>query len=383
MTNKIWHASDLNSAYWFIQGSSLGLNWTPVIIPNADTADFLNLPESMKKILRLDKPDLIATLDMGGIDVPVVSIEITTTTPQSQHAKQRVPRLVAASEADVPSIYIIPERKRSGGSNYTLGRDLYYGVNKISDINNVPVFIYHYPDNQGIMVHDPGFPNQPHLGCNSIQDAFRTIDTIITHKINRQNLVALQMNSWISQEIQRHRYIGNQATVTLRNYTTLQEILTNDLSTFLLQNTQMNAARINDTISKLPNRITRRTNTIIFKPAGRLFDHANDPYSGMLAFFDYTFCRLGRGVEEREKNLIYMPMNNQIFNITDEFSPAGYNRYWEHSCPFRINGIPTVDQQFKISHNLQYGCVFTKIKPLRILGYFSDMIVFQDSMLVF
>jgi len=30
-----------------------------------------------------------------------------------------------------------------------------------------------------------------------------------------------------------------------------------------------------------------------------------------------------------------------------------------------------------------YSCVYSKIKPLRILGRFSDMIVFQDSILVF
>jgi hypothetical protein len=45
--------------------------------------------------------------------------------------------------------------------------------------------------------------------------------------------------------------------------------------------------------------------------------------------------------------------------------------------------VPDIDDQFKISHHLQYGCVFTKIKPLRIFGYFSDMIIFQDAILIF
>ena len=102
MPNKIWHASDINAAQWFIAGSSLAnLGWVPVQIPTPGTAEFLNLPEQLKNILRLDKPDLMASLDIGGIDVPVISIEITTTTPQSQHAKQRVSRLVAAAEADI------------------------------------------------------------------------------------------------------------------------------------------------------------------------------------------------------------------------------------------------------------------------------------------
>ncbi|MGD6960071.1 hypothetical protein ACQCWA_20825 [Rossellomorea aquimaris] len=381
--NKIWHASNLNSADWFINGSSLNMNWQPMVIPNAGSADFLNLPESIKKILRLDKPDLIATVDLGGVDVPVVSIELTTTTPQSQHAKQRVPRLVAAAEANVPSIYIIPGRKLSGGSSYRLGADLYYGVDKIQQINGIPVFIYTYPDNGGNLIHDRNYPNQPDLTSQSMIAAFRTIDELILNRINRLGIQGLYNNPWVVQELQNQANIGSQANVLVSNYNTLTEIPTTDLQQFLMQNTNMTSSRINNTISKLPSRITNRHQTIIFRPGGRLLQHANDPYSGMMAFFDYCFCRIDRGVEDREKNLLYMPMNDQINNITDEFSPAGYHRYWQNSCPFRLSGVPTVDQQFQISHHLQYGCEFSKSKPLRILGYFSDMLIFQDSVLVF
>lgn len=384
MPNKIWHPNDFNSAQWFIHGSSInGLNWVPSIIPNPGTAEFLNLPEVLKEILRLDKPDLIATLEIGGIDIPVVSIEITTTTPQSQHAKQRVPRLVAASEAGIPSIYIIPERKRSSGTLYSLGDDLFYGVDRIQQINQVPVFIYAYPDNNGVVLHDHTYPNQPDLTSVSIQNAFRTIDAIIQNKIGGNNISTLYANPWISSEVSRHHTRGARANIRIQNYGTLAEIQTTDLNTFLEHNTNMNRNHIDETIRKLPDRIISRRNTIIFRPGGRLFDHANDPYSGMLAFFDYVFCRTGRGVEDRNKNLIYMPINAHIHNIVDEFSPQGYNKFWTCDCPFRTATIPTIDQQFEISHHLQYGCVFTKIKPLRILGYFSDLIVFQDSMLVF
>ncbi|RYD02609.1 hypothetical protein N752_25105 [Desulforamulus aquiferis] len=353
----------------------------PSVIPNPGSADFLNLPEALKKILRLDKPDLIATIEVGGIDVPVVSIEITTTTPQSQHAKQRIPRLIAAAETGVPSLYIILNRKRGNdGRNYSLGNDLYHGVNRIRQINNVPVFIYHYPDNNGVPDHDGSFPNQPNLNAPSIQNAFRTIDTLISCKINQQDINA---SAWIQAEIQRHQNQGNLANVQIQNFDTLAQINTSDLGSFLRQNTNMTARRIQQTINKLPDRISRRNQTIVFRPGGRLFEHANDPYSGMLAFFDYVFCRTGQGVEDRVKNLIYMPVNTNIHNITDEFCPSGYSNFWQNSCPFRRNTVPSVNDQFKISHHLQYGCVFTKIKPLRILGYFSDMIVFQDSMLVF
>ncbi len=358
------------------------MHWRTVVIPDPGSPDFLNLPEKIKTILRLDKPDLIVTLDIGGVDEPVLSVEITTTTPQSQHAKQRMPRIVAAAECNIPAIYVIPGRKKSGGSTYSLGPDLYFCMDRIHRINNVPVFIYKYPDNNGSLQHDRTYPNQPLLIGADIVKMFRTIDEIIKNKQAGHSVSQLANNHWISQELTSQAAIGRTANVTVSNYSTLAEIDTANLSSYLMRNTNMGRARIIQTIARLPNRIKNRDKTLIFKPAGRMFAHAGDPYCGMLAFFDYAFCRTGGGVEDRCKNLVYMPMNEGIRNITDEFAPSGYNKYWR-KCSFNKSGVPSLNDQFKISHLLQYGCVFTKMKPLRIYGYFSDMIIFQDSILVF
>jgi hypothetical protein len=388
MPHKIWHANDRNAADWFEAGvAAVGLVWDKVPIPKPGTAEFLNLPEPFKNILRLDNPDIIVTLELNRIDRPVVSVEITTSTPQSQHAKQRVPRLVAAAEADVASIYIIPGRKLSGGSLYGLGADLYFGTSRIGDLNDIPVLVYKYPDSAGILQHSPVYPNQPELTAPEIQNAFTTICTIIQHKLTHHAKLrdfknALDRDSWIRGQRNTQRAIGASARVNVSNYTTLTEIDTGNLSSFLNSNTGMTAGRIRDTLIKLPNRILNRDKTLIMK-VSRLFSHAGDPYCGMLAFFDYAFCRIGREVEDREENLILMPNAAGISQITDEFAPNGYNRFWRTRCPFSFDGVPSVDAQFNISHHLQYGCIYTKIKPLRIYGYFSDMIIFQDSVLVF
>ncbi len=384
MVNKIWHPNDLNSAKWFIAGSKVnGMNWSPQITPKPGSPEFLNLPESFKKILRLDSPDLIATMEIDSTDIPTVSIEITTTTPQSQHAKQRLPRLVAAAEAGVPSIYIIPERKKSGRSTYSVGKDLFYGVDKIRMINKIPVFIYRYPDRNGTLLTDTTYPNQPDLTAQETRNAFRTIDTIITYRVQNKGIKDLNSDPWISSEIQRQSLTGSGATIAISNYDTLTEINTSDLGSFLRNNTEMKQSRINETVSRLPKRIISREKTLVFRPAGRMFDHAGDPYCGMLAFFDYVFCRTGPNVENRLKNLVYMPVGESISRITQEFCPAGYHRYWESDCPFKEDSVPSLNDQFNVSHHLQYGCVFTKIKPLRIYGYFSDMIIFKDAILVF
>ena len=44
------------------------------------------------------------------IERPILCIEITKSKPASQHIEQRIPRIIAAAESDVCSIYICPKK---------------------------------------------------------------------------------------------------------------------------------------------------------------------------------------------------------------------------------------------------------------------------------
>jgi len=389
VANKIWHAGNLNEANWFINNSSHAgtLHFIPMEIPKPGSAAFLNLPEPMKNILRLDAPDLIVTIEIAGVDTPVVVLELTTTTPQSQHAKQRMPRLVAAAEALVPSIYIIPRCKRSGGTLYSLGPDVHFFQEKIYTYTNVPSLQYDWPDSNGGLLNDLTYPNEPRSTEPSIIKAFQVIEEFINERLAAMNAAdyirRLGVNGLLTAELTLQSTAARAATVAVGNFPTLVEINTADLAAFMTTNTGMAVNHINNTLSRIPERIKKRDRTIIFQPSGRILGHAGDPYTGMLAFFDYCFCRFGANIEERNKNLVLMPMNPALNTISTHYASDGYHHYWENKCPFRNPTTPTINEQFKLSHNLQYGCVFTKIKPLRIHGYFSDMIIFQDSVLVF
>ena len=63
--------------------------------------------------------------------------------------------------------------------------------------------------------------------------------------------------------------------------------------------------------------------------------------------------------------------------------PKGYQKYYDVNCPFKSSELENYQSQFKISHHLQYGCTYTKNKPLRIYGYFCDMMIFKDGVLIF
>ena len=94
---------------WFKKGISSDFNFTFEKIPNQETSKFLNLPEK-QNIFRLDKPDLIISKKNENIERPILCIEITKSKPASQHIEQRIPRIIAAAESDVCSIYICPKK---------------------------------------------------------------------------------------------------------------------------------------------------------------------------------------------------------------------------------------------------------------------------------
>ena len=384
MRIKVWHAQNSLSADWLIEGVALaGRDWETEEIPKPGSAEFLDLPEQLKQILRLDSPDLLVTVHRNERDYAAVSIETTTTTPQSQHAKQRFPRIVAAAEAGVPSVYIIARKKRAGdGAVYLLGKDLSFGMNRVSKLNAVPALVHHWPDDDGALQMDATFPGQPDLTKADTISAFNSIRACII-AAEKDDTRSLSTHPWIKKMLARQRVDGNASNLDVENYTTLTLIETDDLNEFLLENTEIGKVKLKKTLDELPHRIFTRGKTLIFRPAGRLFEHAGDPYVGMLSFFDYAFCRTGRGVEDRSVNLVHMPVKEGVSRLSDEFAPEGYHQYWKSSCAFRVSEKPTPAQLYQISHHLQYGCVYTKKKPLRILGYFSDLIVFQDAILPF
>jgi hypothetical protein len=389
MANKIWHANDLNAADWFIEGvKPLRQTWAKEVIPAAGSAGFLRLPEQIKRILRLDKPDLIATIEKNGRDEPVVSIEITSTTPHGQHGKQRFARLVAAAEAGVPCLYITPERKEAVVRNrphiYNLTESVYYALERINSLNDAPAFIYCYSDATGKLLMDSRFPQQPSLSHPDIQNAFKSIVSAIKRLSTNVSLQAWRRDPWVSSELRRISAKASGHVESVSDYKTLEGIQTSDLESYLLSNTSMPRTWVKKTLDESPPRLFARDRSLIFKPNGRLFEKAGDPYCGMMAFFDYVFCRTGSGVEDRHTNLIYMPLkHSRPRDISSHFAAKGYHTFYKRDSAFRHKHVDKVAQQFQISHELQYGGVFTMIKPLRIYGYLADLIVFNDAMLVF
>ena len=370
---------------WFKKGISSDFNFTFEKIPNPGDPKFLNLPEKLKNILRLDKPDLIISKKNENIERPILCIEITKSKPASQHIEQRIPRIIAAAESDVCSIYICP--KKIDGYTYKFNPKHYDLLNKISSINKIPSVFFHYSNSNDILLDEDGFPGLPKLLHPNMLEMFDLIKDYINHDQNFENhdYKVFDCQSWkIKFEKQKNDTEGK--IYKIEDLPTCKLINTSQLKNYLEGYQDLNINWINKTVENLPSRITSREKTLILQPdtkSSRLFAHAADPYVGMLGSFDYAFCRVGRNVEERKINLVFMPLNSEDAQIKKVMGPKGYQKYYDVNCPFKSSELENYQSQFKISHHLQYGCTYTKNKPLRIYGYFCDMMIFKDGVLIF
>lgn len=385
---NIYHDDDKNFAEWFKNGllnikEVDDLLFTVKKIPNPDSIDFLTLPEKIKQMLRLDKPDIIATVTINEIEIPFFAIEHTISAPLGDHIQQRIPRVIAAAENNVPIFYfVLSEKTNSNGDIYKLENYNFHITDKISKINKTPAILLDY------LKEDTKYPNCPSLSEPEISNYFKIILEVMKTIILKKDINILPSILKLISD-QWHKTGGDGTLLKFYNNIikkgkTLEEIKTLELFDYLKNKTLLSKRQIEEIVENLPQRLKSRKDTIIIY-ATRLIEHSGDPYTGKLASYDYLFCRNDKNVEKRTKNLILVgrdPKTKKIAEIEREFSKT-YNDYYLKKDPFKIKKPKNIKESLRIAHALQYGSVYTKQRPLRIYGYFSDMIIFRDAVLMF
>lgn len=388
---KIYHDDDVNLAEWFKSGLNTlflhsKINFKIAKIPLPTDIDFLTLPEKIKNMLRLDKTDIISTILIDGIEEPFFAIEHTKSAPAGDHIQQRMARIIAAAENNVPIFYfVLPKKTNIKLQSFKLQPYNYHFTDKITKINNSPAVLI------ASNSEDKNFPDCPDLEHKDTKSYFKIIKDVLNAKVKDENI--FKITSLINILNQQKKYTEGKKTLVEFYYKiiklgkTLEEIETSDLEKFLTNITSLKKKQIEEIIKNLPPRIKNRRKTLIIY-ASRLFEHSGDPYPGKLAIYDYAFCRTAKNVEMRSRNLFLIgrTIQNQkrytIDSIEDEFSKK-YNDYYFKKDPFKIKKPKNIKESLSIAHALQYGSVYTKQRPLRIYGYFSDMIIFRDAVLMF
>jgi len=325
------------------------------------------MPREIQELLYLDKHDIIITIDERGAQIPVITMEFMTHTPQSQHTKQRFCRIVAAAENKVPCAFIIPEVRSSGGQFYRCTPDIFYALQKLMDIHRIPSFGYFWPHRNGVLKFSRRHPSAPKEE-GQILDLFEFINLCINYAIQERPPTLLLREPTLFNHLDFNRRKAYENPVDVSRYGGLSLIPTADFITRLNQDYGI-------TESLLPNYFVGREKSLLqsheFRATASQEHFRTDPYAGMQAFFDYCFCRVGETTIQRQYNLIF-----EAIGVNLEVYSNMYHNYWDRSCPFKESGIPVNIPLLNL--HIKVGCTFTKNKQLRTYGYLSDMIIFDD-----
>ena len=364
---------------------------------NITNSSFHNLPKKIKDLLKFDKTDFIVSVILDDVETPIISLEITKSAPLSQHIEQRMARMISAAELGIVPIFICPNRlKKENGDYYKFSIKYYDLYNKIGSINKLPCVIFNYPDSDGTLINDTDYPECPEINNENINQTINFIKEILSEIKNFKNL---DFNYFNNEKIKKifsdQHLLAKNNKYDLEKMGTCELIETRELFNYLKNYLNKDEEWIKKVFSEISNKIKSRKKSLIFFPGkirklekSRLFAHSGDPYVGMLSALDYAFCRIGRTVDDRNINLIYIPGNKEDTDFEKVFAPKGFNKFYERDCPFKLSKIDedsdlAVSQQIKISHHLQYGCTYSKIRPLKIYAHYCDLIVFKNAVLAF
>lgn len=353
-------------------------------LPTSNFSDeFFKLPGYVADILYLDKPDIIVSGRSDGVhERPLFSVELASCTPQYQHAVQRFSRMLASAKSGCPSVLIMPRVKRenSGGNRlYNRSAAVDYGAVRLSDVYKVPAFVVDWPSNDGNLLCEPGGV-LPQLADPEIQKLGTflraAVDTFFKTTDYLGGLSRISTTQDLLDRTRQRAYAGGAPTISSpgggppNKNAKLDLIKTTDLLSRLVDEGRATPAAI----ARIPPYFTSREYSLLFYPT-RIVEKAGDPYVGMLAYYDIAFCRIGESTRDRKHNLVAYCNNVSRSEVTDTM--RGFNT---SKCPF-VQPL-TDDAILSYSYHLRDGCSKTKIKPIRIYAEMTDLVAYDDGILV-
>jgi hypothetical protein len=404
---RIWHDNETFANYIIenteLKDKKVSLNY----LHKSDASDskhFHSVPDHIKQILYLDSPDIIVEKN----NEPLFSIEISTEAGTGHNVFQRFARLAASVENDVPTFYIYPEAKLIKRSGLKLGWDrlnelIFYALEKIMQIYDIPALFYYYPSYFRKFEREPDkAPFLPYKGLKNdssmkfiscpdstnseMQSMFGTINDFLTC-YNKHGIV------------DGRRKLKNLPSVSKRRMFMMSEYHRRDGKIEKSPNTSTVTIPTNYLLNYLEKYHTKkyeiggllksRKETVIYFTDSKF---RGDPYPGAFSAIDFMQCRIGKSFEEREKNLVLVvgriSVNHTKKTIEVNSSKSSIDMFVKdvQACTkkdilhkeysdLKKSEIPRYYMQ------VRYGTTFSKSKHIRVYSYFADCIIFKDGAL--
>jgi len=399
---RIWYSTQ-DLANWLIQNTNLA-NYPHTLSRLAESdannpSQFHRMPGHLKNILYLDAPDIIIEKDGD----PIVAIEVSKEAGTGHNAFQRFARIAAAVENGVPAVYIYPEAtfitRQTSQRWDRINPNIFYAMERLMQIYNIPALLFYHPtyyrthsNVRPTNVHtkglrnDQNFPSAPDSNDPEMREFFNLINLILSRSLRgrvalpliNERLVVNRRN-WMQQEYMNKGGNTRQWSPDTATIVVPTQALLNFLRRFLPPNY---------TFGDL---LTSRDDTVIYQIDARF---RGDPYPGALSALDYMRCRVGKTYEGRDKNLalawerVHYDPSNQTIAIAST-KESSINDFISALSSVRASGrcllgAPNFSalRGYEIPRyymQARYGCMFTKVKHIRVYSFFADVILFPDG----
>ena len=403
---RIW-SSTKGIGKWLVDNTILDndeIEYEEIVSSDAKVPKkFHKIPTHIKNILYLDCPDIIVEHNYK----PIFILEVSTGAGSGHCSFQRIPRIIASLEHNIPAFYIYPERvlvKRQKGRGWGWDRinPLIFSVlENAMRIHQIPALLFYYPsyfhtdidelslaqkNNKGL-IRDKKYIDCPDSTNDEMKEMFKAINSILIKTKN-----GIRKTRFLSA-----KNINNRKTfMIIEGYNNMQRknkewspiTATKKVETNIVLKYLKQFVKKNYDFGRI---LKSRENTLIYCADAK---PRTDPYTGSLAALDYLICRNGKTFEDRDLNLA---MAWGDFNVKDgNIKLKGNKSKSITSFTDKINDMALNKNKLLLNKKyknlkghqipryfmqMRFGSTFTKNKLIRIFSYFCDIILFHDGVL--
>lgn len=433
----VWYTGSRDQADYIIKYSKK-LNGNTLALPLSDSAIKGNSKILSKNFLEyffLDFPDVIISRKANIDKLPVMGIEILEQKPVGWNHTQRFSRVAASAMSGVPFAYLMPQKrymfdeykgKDSNRDVYNIGGKLFkenlrqefqllFSLYKLSDIHQIPCLAFFWPINddykflsEGLVYNDspelrwkqlpPAPISQSGKKFEEINSFFKFVDLVINYYENKSPVKNLMKEGLVQKSLEK---ISPQKTSL---YTEKHIKLKDPDKGNIKIAYRIKTEKFIDKIKKLPSLkggyldklikskefrkfLSRYYSIVIEIDSDPLKGNRgfSDPYSGVIASFDYRYCReitKGKNISDRDYNLVFMPLHKnatQFFEkiINIQLRETKNNKFiskirWKN----RVN----IHDTFDITKKIFLIPPFVLKKELKNFLYFSDLIITPENL---
>jgi len=426
----VWYTGSKDQADYIIEYSKK-LSGNADSLPLPDSAIKGNSKILSKNFLEyffLDFPDIIISKRLKLDELPIMGIEILEQKPVGWNHTQRFPRAAASAICGVPFAYLMPQKrymfdeyKSKGEANniYNIGGrlikenlrqefQLLFSLYKLSDIHQVPCLAFFWPINdkykflsEGLVYNDnpqlrwkqlpPGPVSQTGEKFEEIDNFFKFIDLVINYYEDKKPVSKLMQEVLIQKSLDKinpqKTTLYNEKHIKLKNpdngnIKIAYRIKTSEFIKKIKKLPGLEGNYLDKLIqSKNFNKFLSRPFSVIVKinsdpnKGSRGF---SDPYSGVIASFDYRYCRektKGKDIGSRDYNLVFMPIHKNSTQFFEKILNIQFRVNKKAVEKIKWRDRTEVHDTVNITKQLFEIPSFVLKKELKNFFYFSDLIV--------